>query len=90
MEKRDFCSYLLWQRTKDIRTNTKKSQLYTKREAVERIYAKMLNNKLFYLKMTINMAVLFAIVIGNVIANVGDETITYDGGYFVAVLKLIR
>jgi hypothetical protein len=62
---------------------------YTKREAVERIYAKMLN-KNYFPEDDHKYGGIVRDCDGNVIANVGDETIAYDGGYFVAVLKVIR
>lgn len=62
---------------------------YTKREAVERFYAKMLNEN-YFAEDDHKYGGIVRDCDGNVIANVGDQTITYDGGYFVAVPKVIR
>jgi hypothetical protein len=56
---------------------------FTKREAVERFYAKMLNVNYFPVD-EFDWGHIVKDMDGNIIARPGDETIEYDGGHFYA------
>jgi hypothetical protein len=56
---------------------------YSKREAVEKIYSKM-RNKDYFPEDEFSWGGLVKDCNGNVIAEVGDEMISYEGGYFFA------
>ncbi len=60
---------------------------FSKRHAVEKVYKKMRNEDYFP-----NNFLLWGGLVkdcdGNVIADVNDETIEYDGGYFYAELQI--
>ena len=56
---------------------------YSKREAVERFYAAMLNSN-YYPVDEFSWGGLVKDCDGNIIADAHDETIEYDGGYFYA------
>jgi hypothetical protein len=62
---------------------------YSKRHAVEKVYAKMRNEDYFP-----DDFFLWGGIVkdcdGNVIAYSGSETIEYDGGYFYAELKIVE
>jgi len=56
---------------------------YCKREAVEKVYAKMRNED-YFPEDEFTMGGLIRDCDGNVIADANDITIEYDGGYFFA------
>ena len=56
---------------------------HSKREAVERYYAQMLNENYFPVD-EFNWGGIIKDCDGNIIAEPGDESIQYDGGYFYA------
>jgi len=56
---------------------------YSKREAVEKVYAKMRNED-YFPEDEFTYGGLVKDCDGNVIADAHDETIEYDGGYFYA------
>ena len=56
---------------------------YSKRNAVEKFYEKMLNEN-YYPDDTFSWGGLVRDCDGNVIADANDETIEYDGGHFYA------
>lgn len=56
---------------------------YSKREAVEKFYSSMLN-KNYFPEDEFTWGGLVKDCDGNVIAEVGGESIEYDGGYFYA------
>jgi hypothetical protein len=65
---------------------------YSKRHAVEKIYAKMCNEDYFPEDYFPEDFPLWGGLVkdcdGNVIADASDETIEYDGGYFYAELQI--
>ena len=62
---------------------------YSKREAVEKFYEKMLNEN-YFPEVEFFWGGLVRDCDGNVIADANDETIEYDGGYFYAELKIVK
>jgi hypothetical protein len=62
---------------------------YSKRHAVEKIYAKMRNEDYFPDDFFL-WGGLVKDCDGNVIAEVGSESIEYDGGHFYAELKIVE
>jgi hypothetical protein len=56
---------------------------YSKREAVEKFYSSMLNSN-YFPEDEFTWGGLVKDCDGNVIAEVGSESIEYDGGYFYA------
>jgi len=56
---------------------------HSKREAVERFYAQMLNENYFPVD-EFDWGHIVKDMDGNIIARPGDETIEYDGGHFYA------
>jgi hypothetical protein len=56
---------------------------YSKREAVEKFYQKMLNSN-YFPEDEFTWGGLVKDCDGNVIADANDESIEYDGGYFYA------
>lgn len=59
-------------------------EAFTKREAVEKYYANVLNDNYFPEDpFNINAGMIYDCD-GNLIADENDETIDYDGGYFYA------
>ena len=62
---------------------------YSKRNAVEKFYEKMLNEN-YYPDDMFSWGGLVRDCDGNVIAIPGGESIEYDGGYFYAELKIVK
>jgi hypothetical protein len=62
---------------------------YSKREAVEKFYEKMLNEN-YFPEVDFFWGGLVRDWYGNVIADVHDETLAHDGGYFYAELKIVE
>jgi hypothetical protein len=62
---------------------------YSKRHAVEQVYSKLRNEDYFPEDM-FSWGGLVRDCDGNVIAEVGSESIEYDGGYFYAELKIVE
>jgi hypothetical protein len=56
---------------------------YSKRHAVEQVYSKMRNED-YFPEDEFTWGGLVRDCDGNVVAEVGDEMISYDGGYFFA------
>jgi hypothetical protein len=62
---------------------------YSKRHAVEKVYSKMRNED-YFPQEDFLWEGLVKDCDGNVIAEVGSESIEYDGGYFYAELKIVE
>jgi hypothetical protein len=60
---------------------------YSKRHAVEKVYSKMRNED-YFPQEDFLWGGLVKDCDGNVIAEVGSESIEYDGGYFYAELQI--
>lgn len=59
-------------------------EAFTKREAVEKFYATMLDKNYYPVDSFGYLGGVIKDCDGNVIADANDETIEYDGGYFYA------